>query len=789
MKRPLPWFFAALMSGIAAASLTASLLPTVIFALIVFAAGALLSLKMPDITGIVSCVVLFYCIGSFQYIILDDINSKRFQNYIGKDITVEGFIASEPDVSEWTISYFIKARSIIHDDEDISTGGKILLRVLKSESSAALSYGQKIQVRGQMEEASSRRNPGGFNYRRFLLNSGTSATMFAREHNISILNTRHENFVVSAGMAVRNRIIDMVEKTLPRQQAGLLAGILIGYREGLSEDVERAFSDAGLTHIMAVSGANIVFIIIPLAFIFKKLRIKSTIANIIIIIALVFFVFITGFSPSVVRAVIMAVIFLAGRIAMRESDAAASISLAGILMLLFNPYTLFDVGFQLSFGATLSLMLFHKSIKKWVDSKYIPEFLKEVFAGTLAAQAGVLPITAFYFNKVSVISIISNILVVPLTGIITVVGFITVLLGQISLALAELLGYFNCALLTFILYVTKISAVTPFAVLRVVTPHAVIITVYYIAAVYFLWYKPLRNISLKIKPAHYAAVLGALGLVAFVCGIMPGRLDVVFLDVGQGDCAFIKTYSGKAILVDGGGGSAGRSSSNVGETVVIPFLMDYGVPRLDMVIATHGHDDHVQGLLPVLEELAVGRLVIPDSGNEGEFKGLLKIAGEENIPVEACAKGDVITLDRHTYMNILHPSRQTRIDKSALNNGSLVFKLKYKNVSLLMTGDIEAEAEKLLADSGADIRTDILKIAHHGSEYSTSQQFLDFASPKAAIISVGRNNSFGHPSGEVLDRLRENNVKVFRTDESGAVLVKSDGSSIRIETMLEAAAR
>ena len=533
-----------------------------------------------------------------------------------------------------------------------------------------------------------------------------------------------------------------------------------------------------LSHIMAVSGMNIAFIVFPLLFLFKKFGVKQKAANIFIILTLIIFVFITGFSPSVVRAVIMAIIVLTGQLIFREPDIITSLSLSACLLLIFNPMTLFNIGFQLSFAATFSLIIFHKNIKKILNFKYLPKAITELLAVTVSAQIGVLPIIAFYFNKISLISIPTNLLVVPLTGIITVLGFIMAILGQFSIFLAQILANINYSFLTFILFITKISASFPFAIIKVTTPKILIIFLYYFIILFFFWYKPKKDI--RINPRTIIAFSSLILIVFSIYILYPRGLEIVFIDVGEGDSTFIRSASGKTVLIDGGGIiNSQNTQNNIGDTTVIPFLLDYGISKLDLVIATHGHEDHIQGLLPVLQELDVSDFVIPDISRKTEFEQLIDISTKRGIKVDSCQKGDTIKLDNETYFDILHPPLNYKVTQTALNNSSLVLKLHYKKVSILFVGDIENEVENILLKENADLGADILKIAHHGSNFSTSTDFLKKVDPLIAIISVGKN-TFGHPTEGVLERLKAEKVQVYRTDESGAIIVKSNGEKLRI---------
>lgn len=783
MRRPLFLLAIALILGISTACIIQSLFITIAEISLLLFLAAVLSFKYRSISVMLIGMVLAYAVGAMEYMYFDHNSTGKFKDYSGSEVVIKGFVDSEPDIRETKVLYVLKTESIDDYKAEKRIKGRILLTTLKDGTDKLYGYGERLEVRGALNTAKGSRNPGGFNYKGYLVKSGISAAVFAKNYNIHEKGSGNTNFLVKTGAILRERIVTVIDKSLPKEQAGLLNGMLIGYRDGLSKDVQTAFSDSGLSHVMAVSGMNVAFIIIPLVFVFKKLRIGQKAANVIIIAVLLLFVYITGFSPSVVRAVIMGVIVLLGQVIMRETDIYTSLSLAAILLLLYNPYNLFDIGFQLSFCATLSLVFFYKNIKDKLNFRFMPEIISSTLAATIAAQIGVLPIIVFYFNKVSIVSLISNLLVVPLVGLVTILGFMMAIIGQVSIVLSQYIGYVNCSLLTFILYVVKISSQLPFAVIKAVTPSPAAILSYYALILFFFWYKPVFRPS--IKPSYYIAASGIAVAALLVTMLLPRDLSVTFIDVGQGDSIFISSYAGRTVLIDGGGQDKKISPGpDIGEMVVMPFLLDSGTSKLDMVIATHGHDDHIQGLMSVLENFDVGTLVIPDVSDKAAFTEVLKIARNKGIMVSTCRKGDIIRLDGKTYLKVLHPAGNYNESRSTLNNGSLVMKLYYKNISMLFTGDIEKEAEAGLISSGENLEADILKVAHHGSQYSTSSDFLDAVDPAAAVVSVGRN-SFGHPSDDTLQRITEDKIQLFRTDKDGAVIVKSNGEKLKITHMVE----
>lgn len=823
-KRPALSFCIMMITGILAAYLSDSVI--LVISLFLFISACFFAFERNRGKGffVPSCMLLFFLFGAFEFLVFNHTRLDLFSCYNGKEVTVRGFVASEPDVKDKKATYVINATAIREGYKggfsDIK--GKILLTTLADTEISLFDYGSELVFEGLLTQPKGVRNPGGFDYRSYLAQKGVGASVFAYPYFIEVLEGRSGNFIVRAGMNVRNRIVHIIENSMPRQQAGLLNGMLIGYRKGLSREVQEVFGNAGLLHIVAVSGANVAFLMLPLSFLLKLLRIRKRIANILVIVFLFFFMFITGFEPSVFRAVVMATVFLLSATLYREPDTYSAMAVSCIILLAINPCMLFNIGFQLSYGATLGIVMLSKNIENTAVCRIIHGKAGGILSATLAAQIGVLPVTLIHFNKISVISIIPNILAAPMLELITILGMLMAVFGQFSLAISKFIGYLNCNFLSLVLYIAKWASDVPFSVARTATPSLALAMAYYCVIWFLLWYKPLKGIRLKMR--HTAAVLTFAAVVVLIGYLLPGRLVIVFLDVGQGDSAFIRTYAGKSVIIDGGGCDTG-ADSRIGENTVIPFLLDYGATSLDAVIATHPHGDHTQGLEDVLEQMKVARLIIPSLADESYFDGLLVIANKRNIPVSRCSSGDVIKLDDRTSMTVLSPVAGIRVEEDSLNNVSLVLKLDYREASVLFTGDAEKEVEEkllegvfepggngiVIPDGGtrptegiletggngaggsvkqnknipgndanvSELEADVLKVAHHGSITSTGRRFLEKVSPEAAIISVGKNK-FGHPSQQVLDLLGQMEVRSFRTDECGAVILTSDGKSIRI---------
>lgn len=781
-KRPLCLFCLSFMAGISLAY-NFSLSFTLVLSAISFLTLVITYKKYKRTMLIISAALFFFTAGSLLY----NNSEKQFiydlKDYYGKSVILNGYIDSEIERDGDKIKFTFK--------ETKALKSKLLVIMYNSRGSQVsfdkekIGYRTRLSFQGVINRPKGATNPGGFNYQRYLASLGISGTVNIFNSEVTTEGIEQGGMINRLGYGIKNRVLGIVEYCLSKNQAGLLAGMIIGYKDGLDENAFEAFSKAGLTHIMVASGMNVAFIILPLLFLFKRLNVGNRASGAIAIFVLILFVFVTGFSASVVRAVIMGIIILVGKIIMREPDIYTSISAAALIILIINPFIIFDIGFQLSFGATLSLVMFYPVIKVGVSQMRIPEIISDTLAATLAAQIGVIPITLYYFNSLSIISVISNLLVVPMVQIITIIGFIMVFAGLININLAVLIGYINNTFLSFVLFVTETSSKVPFASIKLPTPPMWMIITYYVWIIYMFIARERLNRLRGFKKVKWAVVI-LLAASLLIVKIIPKPIEITFLDVGQGDGAFIRTAHGTKVLIDGGGREAGsKSSFDIGKSVMVPYILDTGTKSIDIVIASHGHSDHTEGLEAVLEEIKVEMLVLPDTDGNG-FEKLKNICTGKGIKIELCKKGDIIKLDNETRFEVMNPLEfsMDELSQQSLNNSSLVLKLIYKKFSVLFTGDSEIPVEERLVGSQLNLQSDLIKVGHHGSTTSSSTEFIERINPGYAVISVGEHNKFGHPSQFVVDRLTEKNIKLYRTDESGAVTVKSYGRGLKVSTML-----
>lgn len=703
----------------------------------------------------------------------------------GRIITAEGRVLDEPEFIEGKTRFTLDIQTIDSDGESTLKNARIRVTLYADDPVSEIQYGSIVRLVGEIKHSQGKRNLGGFNTQKYLAAQEISGTLNVSEKALTILEGQEASWLKSAGYKIRHGILQSISNCLPKKEASVLAGMLIGYTKDMPEEMEEDFRRAGLSHVMAVSGANIAFLLLPLLWLLKRLGFNRRWSSAIAFPMMIFYVFATGMEASVVRAAIMAGVTLIGMLFWRKTDIYCSMAASAIIILIKNSYMLYDLGFILSFAATLSLAIFHKPLLDRLSVK-IPKSIRSTLAATLAAQLGVIPVVAYCFNTFSVVSVLSNLLVVPLTGFLTLLGALLAIVGNLALSLGQLLGQFTRIVVDILLFLTENIAAIPWAEIGLATPSLLFVMIYYLVLLYVRYWHP--RLPNDVARPVLAGILVLCGtLVVFMC--VPSRsLRIYFADVGQGDCVLIRTPQGKNIIIDGGGSINDEKGSYAGERIVVPLLYDLNMAEIDLMIATHSHADHIGGLKSVIDKVEVKRLVVAEAPDI-EMRELTDYAEKKGVPIERVKEGKVLFKERELLLKALYPFEETwRMPMSATTNAnelSLVTRIDYGEFSALFTGDIGVETEKRLLEDGAMLRCDLLKVAHHGSKYSSDEVFLNTVNPRLAAISVGQNR-YGHPSPEALTRLIESGSTVYQTLESGGILVEinEDDSQMCVTTVI-----
>ncbi|MXY29135.1 DNA internalization-related competence protein ComEC/Rec2 [Candidatus Poribacteria bacterium] len=680
--------------------------------------------------------------------------------------------------------------------------------LIKFQDAIPLRYGKQITLTGVLQEPQGKRNPGGFDYKAHLARQNVIGIVEA----IGLLRIGEQRGFPPLRWieALRIRTERLIDTTYTETllHAQLVKGILLGKRSEVPSETLDTFRNSGTFHVLAVSGLHVGLIAAFCYLGFSRFRLQQKIVCLLTIIAVLIYACLVGFRPSVFRAALMATLFLFAALIDRDADIFNLLAFAALVLLLLNPYQLWDVGFQLSFVAVASIVYLVPKMEKplqhlWQSGEESSEgslaMLTRVrhttvkwfilsYLVTLAAQIGTAPLIAYHFFRTYPLGMIVGPFAVGLVSLIVAMGMGLVCIGFTWLPLAKFFSVLNHAIISIFLLLIWTFGQT-WGVVKL-TPPTFGGFVLYIAVclgiTHWRW----------VRRQWRAASLIGLSVVAIwvwdAAFHEKGRLlEVVTLDVGQGDAAIVRFPDNRTMLIDGGIRRTYYDEKkmemvdyDVGERIIEPYLDFYGIRKLDMVVLTHPDLDHGGGLGYILENFQVSRVLgIPDMPRYFQTDQRLQaIAEARDIPYAFPYAGE-IPLTPTATLNLLHPidAASTNLLDEDKNDDSLVIKLSYGEVDVLFTGDIGKDAEARLVASGQDLRAEILKVPHHGSRTSSSAPFLDAVQPRCAIFSLGKGNRYQFPHPEVVARYAARECRLWRTDASAAITLRTDGTRCWIE--------
>ena len=549
--------------------------------------------------------------------------------------------------------------------------------------------------------------------------------------------------------------------------------------------------------MLAVSGSHITYIISAFSILMEKKNKRTT--KIITIIFLIFFMALTGFTASVVRASIMGILILTSGLVHRKSDTINNLGISSLIILICNPYTIIDAGFWLSFAGTMGIILLEEPINSYFQKFKICKikpisWIINSFTITFAANIIIIPIMAYMFRTFSMTFWISNILAAPVMEFVTIYGFLIYFISIFLLPLAKFLGIILNFSLNSLIKIAEITSLIPGSSIYIKTPYLLECIIYYLILFLIFNWKRIKEklennkILEKIKKNSYkyiSIILISIILTNTISNKIFQEIKIYFVDVGQGDSTLIQTIEGKNILIDGGGSEFG--SFDVGESILLPYLLDRRITTIDYLMISHFDSDHIGGVFAILENLKVKNIIISKQGETSEnLKKFYEITNNKGIRTIIVKKGDIVEIDKYSHFEILFPE-DNLIEDNILNNNSIVARFNSLDFSILFTGDIEEIAEKRLCElySGTDkLEAFVLKVAHHGSKTSSTEEFLELVKPKIALIGVGKNNNFGHPNIDVIERLENMGSKIYRTDNCGEIIIRINREKLQIHTKI-----
>ena len=666
-------------------------------------------------------------------------------------ISATAVVIKGPSEGEYNYKYTVKARTGKYKN-------KKFIVYINKKNKKLLEYGDLIEIKGEYSAPEVARSYKGFDYSQYLKTLNIYGTIKVEESKI--INKNQLSPILISINNIKEKMIDNANRNMPKRTANLLLGILIGERDNIQEDIIESFRTANLSHILAVSGAHTSYIILGITYLISKSKTPKRIGYIITIINLLIFIIITGASYSVVRACIMAIVVIGAKICYRKENFFTSICISLIIILIQNPFAINDIGLKLSFMGTAGIVIFNKSITNFFIKLKIKQKIAEALSVTFSAQLMIMPITILNFNTISLTFFISNILASPLLGIIIIFGFISIFISSILNPISKVLFLILHIFLELLILVSKVTEKIPGSSILVKTPNILFAIVYYILILFFNYFfvikqNPTRRFHKKIikiitikKIKNGFKVIAVVFLIMLlltrIVRIINPTLKIYFIDVGQGDSTLIVTPKNKKILIDGGEGKT---------NVLFQYLLDRRINKIDYIIISHFDSDHCNGLIEIIEKMRVENIVMSKQSKESEeYKKILEIIKQKNIKVSSVKAEDKIIIEKNLYTKILNPAE--KFEFQDLNNNAIVAKLVYKNFSMLFTGDIEKAEENLAKKYKNELKSTILKVAHHGSKTSTSEEFLKYVEPQIALIGVGENNKFGHPNQITIEKLK-----------------------------------
>lgn len=462
-------------------------------------------------------------------------------------------------------------------------------------SSFKLKYGDKIEFYLEYEKPSTARNYMGFDYSNYLKTKKIFGTVNLKEEDVEIISHDNSNIILRKIYELRNLMKTKIEKLLPKETSGLCLGMLIGETSGIEENMQEDFRDSNLSHILAVSGANVSYIIVSITYIFNKMCLRKRLSKIISIILLILFMLLTGCTSSVNRACIMAILMLIAELLYRKSDVYNNLAISALILLIINPYSLLDIGFQLSYMGTIGIVFLHDKIGNFIKiNNKIVKYFFEMIAVTTCANLAIIPIMIFHFNTISLTFYFSNIIVGPILGIVVIIGFIMFFISLIFTPISSLIAIVLNLMLKFIIKIAEITANMPFSKITIITPSFFFIIVWYLIII-SISYKQKVKIFYHKNNKLIKKIVSCILIIVLIVNLIikvDKKLEIHFVDVGQGDACLIITPLNKKILIDGGGSEFG--SFNVGEKTLLPYLLDRRINKLDYIIISHFDSDHVR---------------------------------------------------------------------------------------------------------------------------------------------------------------------------------------------------
>lgn len=734
-------------------------------------------------------IILFFLIGISRGNLAFTVSDNNICHYENQTITIEGIVCNTPIIKQdsmgvYRVTYVVDVKKVINKSDltaKTATGKIYLYKKYsnKEELNTLFKINDRISTSGEIHLIRGYHNPGLLNTELMAQQQGIYASLSVGKAKIQLISSDNSLSIKQFSAYIRENILSSLQKAMPENEASLIYAMLFGGYSNIEPEIVEAFTTTGIVHILSVSGSHISLLAGFILIIGKYLRIPRLINFVLLIIIIVFYTILCDCLPPVIRASIMGLLSALALNLHKTYEARHLLSITALIMLFIEPLLLFHISFQLSFLSTAGLIYIMPFLQKKLY--FFPSFLKDNIALTLSAQLAVLPLLAWYFNAVSLSSLFANLLAVPPLEFIIIIGLLGSFIGFIMPIIQHFIFILASLTLGFTTDLTLFFAKLPLASIYFPTMPFYSIIIYYC-----FWFIILNHHLAKIFITNFKKYKFFIAI--FITVILSSififynssekLLQIHFIDVGQGDSALIITPTGKSVMIDTGG--VLNSDFDIGSRVDIPYLKHYGITKLDYLILSHADIDHAGGASSILQKIPVNHLIIASEGFD-VYSKVLKISPDNPLLKNAIIPTEKTSFNIDGVQFDFLRNSQTTSTKSS-NEASNVLKLTYHHFSALFMGDLPKDGELDLLSKSLNLQSTILKVAHHGSNTSSSIEFLQAVKPQFSIISAGKYNRFGHPKPEVLERLNTLPTKILRTDEHGAIVFSTDGKKLHVST-------
>lgn len=691
-----------------------------------------------------------------------------YSYYDGRTITVSGrLMRIESRLKDGVITWiwYIK-------DTDISEKDSVMCRMSQEYPEAVL--GSFVSIYGKAGCFSHASNPGAFDMADYYDCMRVAFSLNGAELTGYDASGLNPYWRMRGGLQrIRHNIGILCDLCFNDDDSPVIRGILLGDKSLIDNDIRDLYSRNGIAHILAISGLHISMLGMGFASLMKKCRVPISLTNITVILLMIMYGLMTGMAASACRAIIMFSLRMIAQVIGRTYDAATALVIAALMLLFEQPAYLFYSGFQFSFGAIAAVLLVIPVLE---------DVIPKPVAGGVSVNVITLPIYLYNYFFFPVLSVLLNFIIIPLMSVLLGCAIIALAGCALYIPLGRLLAFPAHLILLIYEYTCRICDLIPWNRFVTGKPGTLQIILYCLIVGGVLLFRRYQTGLQIVMHMLFAGIILTLNL--------HFGISVTLIDVGQGDGIYITDHAGSDIMIDGGS----TSEKSVGEYELMPYLYSQGVASLDGVFITHMDADHYNGIVEMLTDNGLNGpridcLYLTSSAAAGDsdaYRLIREAAESGGIPVEIITQGDLYVSGK-LELECLYPDASCR--GADTNNESLVMRLRYGDVNMLFTGDLGGDGElaldELIRSSMRPEDTLILKVAHHGSKYSSLDGFLDLAGPDLALISAGKDNSYGHPHAELIGRLEERGIPWFNTADHGAITVDIRGGSVKVSGFLD----